>query len=91
MVYLFEGRAIFDSDIGAETPVSSVSMVRFGDGDLIEVQGSAGEGARFMVMAGAPFKEPIFPYGPFVMNTREEIVQALTELRNGTFVKNSAI
>ena len=29
-----------------------------------------------MLMAGAPFREPIFPYGPFVMNTREEIVQA---------------
>jgi hypothetical protein len=40
-----------------------------------------------MLMAGAPFKEPIVPYGPFVMNTRQEIEQALTELRNGTFIK----
>ena len=39
-------------------------------------------------MAGAPFKEPIFPYGPFVMNTQEEIQQALLDLRNGTFVQN---
>ena len=42
-------------------------------------------------MAGAPFGEPIFPYGPFVMNTREEIEQALRDLRAGTFVQDSAI
>jgi redox-sensitive bicupin YhaK (pirin superfamily) len=40
-----------------------------------------------MLMAGASFKEPIVPYGPFVMNTLEEIQQALHELRNGTFIK----
>ncbi|HAX70728.1 MAG TPA: hypothetical protein DCY14_14035, partial [Anaerolineae bacterium] len=41
----------------------------------------------FMLMAGAPFKEPIFPYGPFVMNTKEEIEETIRELRNGTFIK----
>ncbi len=40
-----------------------------------------------MLMAGAPFSEPIFPYGPFVMNTREEIQQALADLSNGTFIR----
>jgi redox-sensitive bicupin YhaK (pirin superfamily) len=40
-----------------------------------------------MLIAGAPFKEPIFPYGPFVMNTREEIEETIRELRNGTFIK----
>jgi redox-sensitive bicupin YhaK (pirin superfamily) len=39
-------------------------------------------------MTGAPFGEPIVPYGPFVMNTREEIEQALRDLRNGTFASN---
>jgi redox-sensitive bicupin YhaK (pirin superfamily) len=41
-----------------------------------------------MLIAGAPFKEAIVPYGPFVMNTQEEIMQALADLRNGTFVEN---
>ncbi|OGO72250.1 MAG: hypothetical protein A2Z37_13875 [Chloroflexi bacterium RBG_19FT_COMBO_62_14] len=45
---------------------------------------------RTMLMAGAPFREAIFPYGPFVMNTQEEIQQALTDLRNGTFVQSEA-
>jgi redox-sensitive bicupin YhaK (pirin superfamily) len=40
-----------------------------------------------MLIAGAPFEEPIVPYGPFVMNTEAEIKQALADLRNGTFVK----
>jgi len=41
-----------------------------------------------MLMAGGQFCEEIFPYGPFVMNTREEIQQAFEDLRNGTFVQN---
>ena len=41
-------------------------------------------------MSGAPFKEPIAPYGPFVMNTMDEIKQALIELRDGTFIKEEA-
>jgi hypothetical protein len=43
-----------------------------------------------MLMAGAPFNEPIVPYGPFVMNSEEEIRQALMELRSGTFVKGQS-
>jgi redox-sensitive bicupin YhaK (pirin superfamily) len=41
-----------------------------------------------MLIAGAPFREPIVPYGPFVMNTVEEIQQTLQDLRNGTFVQS---
>lgn len=55
------------------------------DGDQLEVKSDAG--VRFMLIAGAPFKEPIVPYGPFVMNTVEEIQQAIADLRSGNFVK----
>ena len=80
LAYVFEGKGKFS---GAE--VESVRMIVFGDGDQIEVQSEAG--VRFMLIAGAPFREPIVPYGPFVMNTAEEIQQTLAELRNGTFIK----
>ena len=61
-------------------------MIKYADGDHIQVK-TENSSARFMLMAGAPFKEPIVPYGPFVMNTEEEIYQALADLKAGTFTK----
>ena len=81
LAYLFEGEAMF-----SDQPLSAVRMLRFTDGDHIRVK-TEKSAARFMLIAGKPFREPIVPYGPFVMNTREEIQQTLLELRNGTFIK----
>jgi redox-sensitive bicupin YhaK (pirin superfamily) len=86
LAYVFEGNGQFGAEAQA---VSAVSMVVFDEGDQIEVRAKNG-GVRFMLMAGAPFREPIAPYGPFVMNTNEEIQRALYELRNGTFIKEEA-
>jgi len=86
VAYLFEGASEFGPPGGAGH-VDSVKMVVFGEGELIRAQAVGGSPARFMLMAGAPFGEPIVPYGPFVMNTEDEIRTALAELRNGTFVK----
>ncbi len=80
LAYLFEGEATF----GDQT-VAAVNMLKFGDGDHIRVK-TENSLARFMLISGMPFREPIAPYGPFVMNTREEIQQALNDLRNGTFI-----
>jgi len=81
VVYVFEGEGVFSGET-----VSAVTMIKFEDGDHIRVK-TENSAVRFMLMAGAPFKEPIVPYGPFVMNTEEEIHQALADLRAGTFVK----
>ena len=81
LVYLFQG----EIRVG-ENAISAVKMLHFEDGDVLRIEGGDLP-ARFMAFAGAPFKEPIVPYGPFVMNTREEIQQALIDLRNGTFVQ----
>lgn len=92
VAYLFEGEVEFGlngDDQGQQ--VEAVRMLIFEDGDHIRVRAAENSPARFMLMAGAPFMEPIVPYGPFVMNTREEIQQALSDLRNGTFVQSSAI
>lgn len=81
LAYVFEGTGEFGDQV-----VESVSMVSFNDdGDQIKVESATG--VQFMLIAGAPFKEPIVPYGPFVMNTVEEIQQTIAELRNGTFIK----
>jgi redox-sensitive bicupin YhaK (pirin superfamily) len=81
LAYVFEGEGVF----GDQT-IPSVRMVKFDQGESIRVQ-TENSPVRFMLIAGLPFNEPIAPYGPFVMNTREEIQQALVDLRNGTFVR----
>ena len=53
-----------------------------GAGDEISVEALA-EDTRFILLAGIPLKEPIAQYGPFVMNTTEEIEQAIQDYRNG--------
>ncbi len=82
LAYVFEGEGVF-----AGQTVEAVKLLKFADGDRITVK-TENNPVRFMLIAGAPFKEPIVPYGPFVMNTIEEIQQALAELRNGTFIKS---
>ena len=62
------------------------SLVVFDRGDEVTVQ--AGEqGIRFLLVSGKPIEEPVAWYGPIVMNTQAELQQAVTELRNGTFIK----
>ncbi len=84
--YVFEGEARFagdDKDGG--TMVSHPRLVVLGDGDYLKVV--TGETpVRFLLVSGKPLHEPIARYGPFVMNTQEEIEQTLQELRQGTFV-----
>ncbi len=82
LAYIFEGEAVF-----GEQTVPAVHMIKFGPGDHIRVH-TENSAARFMLIAGQPFREPIAPYGPFVMNTQDEIWQALLELRNGTFIRD---
>ncbi|MBC7146937.1 MAG: pirin family protein [Thioclava marina] len=100
--YVFEGEAVFaDAStpsgvllekevMGQEVNIRDLSgdrtLVRFGTGDEIVVQ--AGErGVRFLLISGAPIQEPVAWHGPIVMNTREELMTAMAELRNGTFIK----
>lgn len=79
--YTFEGSGFFAND----TAVGQPKLIVFGDGETIALRaGSAG--VRFLLVSGKPLGEPIARYGPFVMNTRDEILQALEDLRNGTFV-----
>ena len=59
------------------------------EGDAIEVTAGS-EGARFLVLAGRPLREPIVQYGPFVMNTREEIEQAVRDYQSGSFAAADA-
>lgn len=79
--YLFEGDAEF-----AGKTLEATRLVVLGDGNLVEVTAGS-KGARFLLVSGKPLGEPIARYGPFVMNTEEEIRQALHDLRDGTFIR----
>ena len=100
--YIFDGSGAFDSASiptgvllekeirGEELNIRDMSgnrtLVSFDTGDFVTVQ--AGEnGIRFLLISGKPIQEPVAWHGPVVMNTREELVQAFDELKNGTFIK----
>ena len=100
--YIFEGSASFagaskpfgalreelvnGEEIVVRDPIGNRSLVVFDSGDEVCVQ--AGElGVRFLLVSGRPLREPIAWHGPIVMNTQAEIRQALTDLRDGSFIK----
>jgi redox-sensitive bicupin YhaK (pirin superfamily) len=62
------------------------TLIRFDTGDEVFVQAGP-EGVRFLLVTGKPIREPVAWHGPIVMNTREELIQAINELNNGTFIK----
>ncbi len=64
------------------------SLVLFDRGDEVVVQAGP-EGIRFLLVSGKPIEEPVAWYGPIVMNTQEQLRQAMTELNNGTFIKHN--
>ncbi|MBC7165464.1 MAG: pirin family protein [Roseovarius sp.] len=76
------GREVRLRDLSGE-----LTLVRFGAGDEITVQAGP-EGIRFLLVSGAPLEEPVAWHGPIVMNTRDELRQAMRDLRDGTFIRN---
>ena len=59
-----------------------------GSGDQVEIKAGAEE-ARFLLLAARPLKEPVVQYGPFVMNTREEIEQAIRDYQSGALTETA--
>jgi redox-sensitive bicupin YhaK (pirin superfamily) len=82
--YFFEG----DGRIG-EQPMAPHQLAVLSPGDVVEVNAGA-HGARFLLVTGRPLGEPVVQHGPFVMNSREEIEQALADYRDGRLVRQGA-
>ncbi len=85
-IYPYEGRVEVGPSGSARTLNSQSAGVLTSGGDRIEVTAGP-EGARFLVLAGRPLREPIVQYGPFVMNTRQEIEQAVRDFQSGALTR----
>ncbi len=88
LLYVFEGEVLVGGAAPARgaTPVRAPRLVVLGDGDVDRAHAGSAP-ARFLLLSAQPLDEPYARWGPFVMNTEEEVRQALEELREGTFVK----
>jgi redox-sensitive bicupin YhaK (pirin superfamily) len=83
-LYAYEGEAF----VGAERqtlPHRAAGLLSEGGGVRIE---AGGAGARVLVLAGKPIREPVVQYGPFVMNTRAEIEQAIADYQSGALSRD---
>ena len=77
LIYVYEG----DIDVGEER-VQKRNAAVLGDGEVVSLQAGP-KGGQLLLLAGRPLNEPVVQYGPFVMNTREEIEQAMADYRDG--------
>jgi redox-sensitive bicupin YhaK (pirin superfamily) len=100
LLYMLDGTAL----VGAErTPVPDgvIALTKRSEqgikelGNIVRVEAPAnsgdarsGVGTRFLLIAGEPLNEPIAWHGPIVMNTKEELTQAMSDLSTGNFIKN---
>lgn len=82
-IYVFEGELQAGPESSRHT-VQCSQMAVLGQGDHLEMVAGA-EGARLLLIAGLPLREPVARYGPFVMNTQEEIHQAFRDYQAGRF------
>jgi len=83
-LYVFEGDARLAGD---DLATHTLAVLR--SGDTVEIQAGA-SGARFSLVAGRPIGEPVVQYGPFVMNTREEVEQAIRDYQSGELTRVTA-
>ena len=81
--YVFEGAATVGEGDGARALETQVLGV-LGGGERVAVRAGS-TGARLILVAGRPLREPVARYGPFVMNTREQVMQAFVDFQEGRF------
>jgi redox-sensitive bicupin YhaK (pirin superfamily) len=80
-VYVFGGELAV-GDLARTAADGDMAMLSHGD--TVKLRATKG-GTRALVLAGQPLREPVARYGPFVMNTREEIYEAFTDFQSGRF------
>ena len=85
-VYVYRGKLEVLDALGEPTAVPLHCMALLaseGDGVTLRPAPKSAEPVRALLVAGKPLREPIVQYGPFVMNTREQVIQAVEDFQNG--------
>jgi redox-sensitive bicupin YhaK (pirin superfamily) len=85
LVYVLSGAGSVGID---GHPVRTGQLAVFGPGDTITINGAVRQESRtpaldVVILGGLPIREPIAMYGPFVMNTRQEVMDAFTDFQAG--------
>jgi redox-sensitive bicupin YhaK (pirin superfamily) len=81
-VYILEGEGIFGNQ--KSHPTTSHHILLLGLGDGVEAWNKSSKVLRFILVGGEPLGEPIVQFGPFVMNTQQEIDQTIDDFENYT-------
>lgn len=84
-IYVFEGDGKFN---GQYIPANA--LIQLGTDDNMPDFIAGKEGARFLLVSGKPINESVVQYGPFVMNSREEIDEAMHDYQSNNFVRDRA-
>jgi redox-sensitive bicupin YhaK (pirin superfamily) len=79
LVYVFQG-AVRVGEAGRD--IDDGQLARLGEGDAVRLRGVSG-GGRLLLLAGVPLNEPVARYGPFVMNSEDELRAAFADFRSG--------
>jgi redox-sensitive bicupin YhaK (pirin superfamily) len=81
--YAYEG-AVTIGEGDAARALETQTLAVLGGGELLELR-AGGAGTRMILVAGRPLREPVMRYGPFVMNTKQELMQAFADFQEGRF------
>lgn len=84
-MYVYEGSVLVGQGAKAQT-VKSGELAVLGEGTEVRLAGTSNDQVtQVILVAGRPLREPVARYGPFVMNTREQIMEAVADFQNGRF------
>ncbi|CAK9166036.1 unnamed protein product [Ilex paraguariensis] len=81
-VYILEGEGVFGNS--KSLPITAHHILLLGSGDGLEACNKSSKALRFILVAGQPLGEPVVQFGPFVMNSQEEIDQTVEDFENYT-------
>jgi quercetin 2,3-dioxygenase len=85
-IYVYEGSVRVAEGTGTkESIVKTGELAVLSEGTEVRLAGDSNDTSRAILVAGAPLREPVARYGPFVMNTREQLIQAVEDFQKGKF------